>query len=257
MKLFKIAVLLFFVALASCSKEDNGPETKKIKMVFTFTHNWDGTTITMTDLNKIQYTNAKGDELSIEKLRYLISDITLHKANGKKVEVEGYVPVDISRSESLTFQSKAEIPMGDYENIAITFGFDQEDNVDGKYKDLNTALWNVPEALGGGYHYMQFEGKFIDNGQVNKGFQYHAIRAVDKSGTEPKYKETFIEKNLGSVRLDEDSTIEIKMNVAEWFKNPNVWDLNALHSMMMPNYNAQLMINENGQNVFSIGKISQ
>ena len=48
------------------------------------------------------------------------------------------------------------------------------------------------------------------------------------------------------------------MNVAEWFKNPNEWDLNALHSFLMPNFNAQIMMSENGQlDVFSIGTITQ
>jgi hypothetical protein len=42
------------------------------------------------------------------------------------------------------------------------------------------------------------------------------------------------------------------MNLAEWFKNPNTWDLNEFNTGLMGNYNAQKIMNENGQSVFSI-----
>ena len=47
------------------------------------------------------------------------------------------------------------------------------------------------------------------------------------------------------------------MNIAEWFKNPNTWDLNVLNNMLMPNFNAQIMMFENGQNVFSLKSVTQ
>jgi hypothetical protein len=46
------------------------------------------------------------------------------------------------------------------------------------------------------------------------------------------------------------------MNIAEWFKNPNLWDLNVLNTVLMPNFDAQKMMSENGRNVFSVGEIS-
>ena len=52
--------------------------------------------------------------------------------------------------------------------------------------------------------------------------------------------------------------IEVKMNVAEWFKNPNTWDLNTLFASLMPNFNAQKMISANGsQGVFTLGTVTQ
>ena len=48
------------------------------------------------------------------------------------------------------------------------------------------------------------------------------------------------------------------MNVAEWFKNPNTWDLTVLYTLLMPNYNAQLMMHDNGSNgVFTLGDVTQ
>ena len=48
----------------------------------------------------------------------------------------------------------------------------------------------------------------------------------------------------------------ISMNIAEWFKNPNNWDLNEYNQMLMPNSTAQILIHENGQNVFSLEDIN-
>ena len=256
MKCYKVITLILFTMLIAC-KSDDSMVVKNAKVTFDFTHNWDNANVTNVDFNDIKYTNANGDQLSIERLRYLISDITFQKTSGEKIVIEKYQLVDLTKPETLTFNPDIEIPIGDYSSITITFGFDEEDNTDGAYLDLNSALWNVPSMLGGGYHYMQFEGKFIDITATNTGFQYHAIKAVDITGATPIFQETFIDKNLGSISITGDATIEIKMNIAEWFKNPNTWDLNALHSVLMPNFNAQIMINENGQNVFSLGTITQ
>jgi hypothetical protein len=46
------------------------------------------------------------------------------------------------------------------------------------------------------------------------------------------------------------------MNVAEWFKAPYLWDLNIWNSMLMPNFDAQVKMYDNGQNVFSLGSIN-
>ena len=75
-----------------------------------------------------------------------------------------------------------EIPTGNH-RLKFTFGFSDANNKDGEYKDLNSANFNVPTMLGGGYHFMQLEGKFIDNTATETGYAYHAIRAVDSTKT--------------------------------------------------------------------------
>ncbi|MFK8058604.1 MAG: hypothetical protein AB8B78_00770, partial [Polaribacter sp.] len=61
--------------------------------------------------------------------------------------------------------------------------------------------------------------------------------------------------NLGTVTISNNAEIEIKMNIAEWFKNPNKWNLNQLNTVLMPNFEAQKMMNANGKSVFSLGEI--
>ena len=75
----------------------------------------------------------------------------------------------------------------------------------------------------------------------------------------PIYEDNeFLAQVAGSgFTINSDTQIEIKMNLAEWFKNPNSWDLDAYHSVLMPNYTAQIMMNENGRDVFTRGNIIQ
>lgn len=244
------------------AKKDNGScfipgeHSEHGHLTFSFSHHFDGTAVTANDFNQLNYVNANNDTLSISKLRYLISDVRLLKTNGDTVALEGYQLVDLANGTGLTFAPAGELDLEEYTAIIFNFGFDAEDNVDNAYADLNSASWNVPSMLGGGYHYMQLEGKFIDNNHDTTNYAYHTIRAADNSVTPLLLQETYITTTLGGINLTGDATIEIEMNIAEWFKNPNTWDLDSLNTMLMPNFNAQIMMSENGQNVFSLGDIT-
>ena len=45
------------------------------------------------------------------------------------------------------------------------------------------------------------------------------------------------------------------MNIAQWFKQPNTWNLNEYNQMLMPNSTAQILMYQNGQNVFNLVSI--
>ena len=238
----------------SCNKDK---DVSQVQITFKFSHNWDGTAVSNANFNSIIYTNANGEDLSISKLRYLISKITFKKSSGETFILDGYNLVDVTNNTNQSFAPITSIPDGDYSKVSFTFGFDNDDNYNENYIDLNSASWNVPELLGGGYHYMQLEGKFIDNTTTETGYAYHTIRAVDNSGATQVFQDTFFEVDLGAINITNNTTFNIEMNIAEWFKNPNTWDLNVLNQMLMPNSSAQIMMYENGQNVFNLESVNQ
>jgi len=250
-----ILLLAIAITVLSCKKEDDTPNETNATVVFNFTHNWDDTPVNSSDFGEIQYTNAHGEQLSIDKLRYLISNIALTNEDGETTIFEGYNLVDLTSNSNLTYYPQIEIPAGTY-TVSFTFGFDNENNIDGVYNDLNAASWNVPQMMGGGYHFMQMEGSFINDNSVSTFYQYHTIKAVDNTGPELVFQDTFFTVNLGEAIINNSSSIEVKMNIAEWYKNPNVWDLNVLNSSLMPNFDAQVMMSENGATVFSLGEIT-
>lgn len=249
-------LLCSIMLLTSCSGNDDG-DPPTVSTTFKFTHHWDGALIRDYNFGPIQYTNANGDVIGFERFRYLISDIVFTKANGEQIGLDVYNLVDLTNEVNMEYTPETQIPPGNYTNVSFTFGLDNEDNSE-NHLDLNSASFNVPENLGGGYHYMQFDGKFINSNMQEQGFNYHAIRAVDNPGANPTFpQDTFFTVNLGAINVTNDVEIEVQMNIAEWFKSPNLWDLNVYNQMLMPNSTAQIMMYENGQDAFSLGEVFQ
>lgn len=253
----KLAVLLFVMfSFNSCSEDNNNNLNTQASTTFTFSHNWDDAPVTNINFNALNYTNANGEILSLERLRYVISDITFTTINNENLILDIHNLVDVTNNNNLSFTPQNQIPLGSY-TVSFTFGLDNEDNAENNL-DLNSESFNVPDMLGGGYHYMQFDGKFINSNSEEQGFNYHAIRAVDNPGANPTFpQDTFFTVNLGVIVITNNIEIEVKMNIAEWFKNPNLWDLNDFNQTLMPNSTAQIMMYENGQNVFSLGEVIQ
>jgi len=234
-----IILFLFF----SCSKNE-----ENLTVALNFTQNWNGISVTNQDFNTMKFTNENNDKISIERLRYLISNISLISG-----ENHFLFDVDESLGNLITI---SDVYPGNYK-LKFTFGLSDAENTDGIYQDLNSVNFNVPEMLGGGYHFMQLDGKYKDATGQDANFNYHTIRAVDKTDpTNLKFEDTSFTVNLGNIEIKENAMIEIKMNIAEWFKNPNTWNLNALNTVLMPNFEAQKLMSANGKTVFSLGEMS-
>jgi len=241
-------LILILILVTRCSEEKECCVQPQFTITLNFTHHWNGLKITPKDFNELKFTNENGERLSIERLRYLISNISL--INGKN-----YHLIDVGENSGTSIT----IPELTDESYALSFkfGLSDEDNTDGTYQDLNSVSFSVPGVLGGGYHFMQFDGKYIDNNNEATGFNYHTIKAVDTTDPDNlKFEDTSFEVNLGTVVVANTTEIEIKMNLAEWFKNPNTWNLNELNTVLMPNFEAQKMMRANGDSVFSLGEVN-
>ncbi len=248
--LFSISLILF-----SCdNKTDCCLNVEPANVTLKFTHNWDGVPVTPSDFNNFKFTTENGELVSIVKLRYLISEITLG------TNTINYQLIDIGEDKGSEINFE-DVSLG-ISSLKFTFGFSDADNIDGIYKDLNSVSFNVPGEkstinLGGGYHYMQFDGKYKDSNNADAGFNYHAIRAVDRNDPNNLiFEDTSFEVDLGNIEITNNRTIEIKMNIAEWFKNPNTWNLNELNTVLMPNFEAQKLMSANGKTVFSLGDVN-
>ena len=239
---FLLATLFLFF---SCSKNE-----ENLTVTLNFTQNWNGVPLTNQDFNTFKFTTANGENISIERLRYLISNISLVEESENN-----HFLIDVGENSG-NLITISDVYPSNYK-LKFTFGLTDLENTDGSYPDLNSANFNVPGMLGGGYHYMQFDGKYKDTNNLDANFNYHVIRAVDR--TEPmnlKLEDTSFTVDLGSIEIKNNASIEITMNIAEWFTNPNTWDLNMLNSELMANFEAQKLMNANGKTVFSLGEIT-
>jgi hypothetical protein len=247
--LFLLALLPLMIA---CSNDDDTP-LNNVNVTFKFTHNWDGTALTNQDFGQFDFVNENGDVISFDRVRYLVSNIKLYSQSTGIITLQGYQLVDLSNQGSLSFSLNENLPEGEYSAISFTFGFDEEFNNSGAYADLNSVSWNWPEMLGGGYHFLQMDGNY-ETVEGPHPFNFHMGTARVSEGIfEANYRQVFLTQSFS---LNANNTIEFKMNVAEWFKNPNTWDLNELNTDLMMNYEAQKMMYENSGSVFSLGDIT-
>lgn len=249
----KILILLIAIPVFIACNSDDDTTTIPVNLTFKFAHNWDGDTFTNDDLGLTAYINANGDELMIERLRYLVSNIRLYREDGSSTVLQGYQLVDVSNTGSLTFSLTENIPEGEYNLISFTFGFSEEFNTSGIYPDLNSTSWNWPEELGGGYHFLQMDGTYTTS-EGQQPFNYHMGTARVGVGIfEANYVDVFLSRNYS---MEGNTTFEFRMNVAEWFKNPHTWDLSEYNTDLMMNYNAQKMMSDNCATVFSLGSVT-
>ena len=246
-----IWLLLIIISFSSCGDEvECCVYPKPVQVTLKFTQNWDGVPITSSDFNDFKFRNQHGETISISDLRYLLSNITV----GSKTK--NYQLINMGENSGLELHFE-QVEQG-VNIMKFRFGFSDADNKDGEYQDLNSVSFNVPGMLGGGYHYMQFDGKYKDTNNQDANFNYHTLRAVNR--IDPAnliFQDTSFEVDLGTVEISKNATIEIKMNIAEWFKNPNIWNLNELNTVLMPNFEAQKLMSDNGKSVFSLGTVTQ
>lgn len=249
-KVLWMGICIFFGG-TSCAPD---PEAENFRLVITFESHWNNSPVNQTTFGNFLFENASGELLSIERLRYLISDIALERKDGSQVLLKAYHLVDMSRAASLRLSLETFTPLADIRGISFVFGLNRSTNQDGVYPDLNAAVWNVPQAMGGGYHFMQLDGKFKTQPAVEAmGYNFHAIQAVDSQvGSGLVFEDTFFEVSQEFIPQSTEQALTVSMNVAEWFVNPHLWSLETAHSMLMSNFEAQKRMAENGKSVFSI-----
>ncbi|MDB9721376.1 hypothetical protein OAA67_05845, partial [Winogradskyella sp.] len=124
----KQTFILFLISLCVLSCSDNSDPSQNISATptFKFSHYWNNEAVESNDFSTIQYTNQNGDLLSIERLRYVISDITFTTATGENLRLGDYNLVDVTNNNGLNYIPTTQIPIGTYANVSFTFGFDNE-----------------------------------------------------------------------------------------------------------------------------------
>jgi len=246
-------------------KEDGSCEYKPSTIKLNFTHNFNGATITKDQFHQMDYVTAHGESLEFSKLQYSISDVRFYLPNGDSVYVNGsYHLTDLENESTLiyTLPDLASFVTGKeykgvFTGVGFNYGFNNEDNTSGAYADLNVASWSWPEMIGGGYHQLKMEGKFINTDAETVSFLFHNGSRTKNGAGEIETNYRFIKLDNSAFNLTTATTIEVKMNMANWFQNPNEWDLNVDYTMLMGNYDAQIRMTQNAGDVFSVGTISQ
>lgn len=205
------------------------------------------------------YTNAAGNDYKVEEIKFFISEVIITRENGEKIYIsdENSVHyVDHDYPDTRIWKIKDPLPEGEYSTFEFTFGIGPAQNKSRYFLNPPESNMAWPDLLGGGYHYLQINGKWLDNEELIP-FCFH-------TGIGQYYKEkellSFVHNNFtvslpsSSLRILENKTtrISLSMNINNWFTNPNNYDFSQYGEGIMSNQQAQEIIRQNGHDVFSI-----
>ncbi|MFK8044749.1 MAG: MbnP family protein [Crocinitomicaceae bacterium] len=235
------------------AKKDDGTCKYNNQVTLQFTQSFNDENVTAGDYNQFKFTNAFGTKIAIERLRYSISDVSFFKADGDSVHVEMGHLIDLADATTLMHELSEKIDPVEYVGFSFIYGLTPDRNINENFPEWNAVNWGWPQPLGLGFHQLQFDGEFIKTDGDTTGFNFHNGSNTqdpnDPSSAEPNYVYVRFDNNI---EMNEDRTIEIGMQIDQWFENPNLWDLNVLGTNLMGNKAAQLDISENAGNVFEI-----
>jgi hypothetical protein len=254
------------IVIMSCSKEKEVPEDNQAKLIFSFDHTINGNPVIFDSL---MYENDAGNPFLVNEIQYFVSDVRLYSGAGDVKLIDDwkaihYVDTDIPYTQS--WEVYDPIDPGQYDSISFTFGISADKNMSFMYVNPPEKDMFWPEFLGGGYHYMKLNGKWLPEGQLvqTAPFDFHlGIGQVYYSY--PDSITGFIHNNFdvslpGSafdIGSGEKKTLKITMQVDKWFNDPHVYDHDVYGGYIMQNQEAMKKVKENGHNVFLLDEIEE
>ena len=204
------------------------------------------------------YCNEAGNEFLITEIQWFISKMELQDERGEWVSSEQkifYIDTDIPESQTLQIAS---IPVGRYKALRFVFGLDEEDNRTGLFTDPPESEMFWPDFLGGGYHYMKLNGKYLNAEGHLAPLAIHLGIGQNEDCTE-FYQNYFIVELPIDFTIKENTVnqFDLTMVIDNWFRNPNLYDFNEFGSAIMQNQAAQQALKENGKDVFTTSTQTQ
>ncbi len=198
--------------------------------------------------------------LTLAEVRYFISKVYLIEETGKKIylyddsnHMVHYV--DFAQKSTLSWKFST-VPSGHYVGIGFICGLDETDNRSHRFPNPPESLMFWPEALGGGYHYMQINGKWFASANAP------ALPYGLHTGIGQTWKDnvaTTFHHNYACVEIPQAFSvfltmkqrhkITLHMDVRQWLIG---WDFTAHGGAIMQNQTAQQILKKNAQHVFSI-----
>jgi len=210
------------------------------------------------------YINAAGNKYMISEIQYFISDIKLYKKNGDTIVLDNYNDihyVDTDIPETFVYTPADSVKTGVYDKISFTFGINEKKNISRLFVNPPESFMFWPEFLGGGYHYMKLNGKWLDSLNKPKVFNFHLgigqnyDENRNVTGFVQNYFEVSLENSSIEIKPSKLTEIDIVMQVENWFRSPNIWDFNKYGGKIMQNQKAISLACENGHDVFLIKSV--
>ena len=208
-------------------------------------------------LDTCMYRNAAGNLYEVNDVQFFISHVRLETTSGEIVEIadnQGIHYTDIRIPRTLSWEVADVLPADEYKLITFVFGLEGEQNSTGYFPNPPENNMSWPDVLGGGYHYMKINGRWIDGSGIRQPFNLHSGKIVTDSGFADNTFTVTLPLEQFAVIHKETAELTLQMNVNAWFSNPYIFDFNVFGGSIMQNREAQEVLRENGGDVFSVKK---
>jgi hypothetical protein len=285
MNAFKLLfIALFFLILTSCSKESDEKVDETGSIILKVVHTIDSQILKKDSLI---YKNKAGNEYLISNIQWFISDIELVKPDGTTIKPtidDGVFYVDTDLISTCSIQLPG-LPSGEYIAFKFTFGLNELANTNYRFVNPPESFMFWPEYLGGGYHYMKLNGKWMNQDGQLAPFNFHlgiGQNYYEKSngltdyfdfgqsssythceGFNPPYSlpevSSFVQnyfevsQNIDfSVFQESDCIIKLEMQIEKWFDGEQSYNHNDWGGSIMQQQNAQEVARKNGLSVFHL-----
>ena len=253
----RILVILFALLAVACSKRN-----EKAEIDINIGYEINGQAL-VTDT--LCYVNKAGNTFLITEIQWFISNLELKNEAGDwttllqrnlldtaDINRVFYMDTNIPESQTLHTQS---LPIGHYTALRFTFGLDETDNQTSLFSDPPESEMFWPDVLGGGYHYMKLNGKYLNAEDRLAPLAIHLGIGQNEDCTEFYQNYFIVELPISfNVTANTENQLDLTMVIDNWFRNPHTIDFNEFGSHIMQNQTAQRLLNGNGKDVFRIGK---
>jgi len=241
----------------SCSDPPPDPEPLKPVLQIHFSHSINGSPVVFDQQN---YINDAGNPYLINEVQYFISELTLWYHNGTHVLYNHWDPfhyVDTDLPYSMSWIIPDTIQAGFVDSLSFRLGIKDELNESFMFVNPPERDMFWPEYLGGGYHYMKLNGKWVpaDGSYPNLPFDFHVGKGqIYEAGVITSFVDNSMPITLAenSFELNNGDTtrVGIEMQIENWFRSPNEYNHDVWGGYIMNNQEAMHLAVENSHDVF-------
>jgi hypothetical protein len=241
-----LSALLVLGFVAACNDKD-APATEitgTVKLSFSNTVN--GSPMVLTTQT---YTNPTGENYTISKFKYYITNIEVSNGSAKAMEKDSYHLVDQSIASSQSFN----ISMGvnNYTTVSFLLGVDSTRNVSGAQTGALDPLNDMFWTWNSGYIMAKMEGNSPVSTQPLNKVEYHIGGFSGANNVLKKITLTMPAGKTLNVRESKTSEIKITADFARWWQNPNTITIATLPVCTTPGAQAK-QIADNYANMFTL-----
>lgn len=164
-----------------------------------------------------RYTNALGEQFTVDVFKYYLSNIELMYDTGRVYLPETYFLVDQGRDASRTITLPI-IPQGKLTGISMLIGVDAPRNYSGAQTGALDPVLGMFWTWNSGYIMAKLEGSYTKGNNPNAQYIWHC------GGYAAPYSSLrMVQLTFDTTQIDtlNQTTIQVAADVLEWFKTPH------------------------------------